>query len=162
MWICAGHPYKPQFKTCTKTHTHTHKTCIWNKMTYSCRVNSRLCSTVYTIYTCRCLKWLIPGTKNVNMNKFKKDPELSCIKICGLFQCFDHTQVGQFLRLYFLFEVWVKYSGWYQEMQKWAFKVKVTRPSAPTFGLKVPVDRGWSICANCPVSQSIMLLADIC
>jgi hypothetical protein len=45
------------------TYTHTHKTCIWNKMTYSFTVNSTPCSTVYPIYTCRCLKWLIPGTK---------------------------------------------------------------------------------------------------
>jgi hypothetical protein len=58
--------------------------------------------TYCTWLTWRYYKWLIPYTKISNKNKkFKKDPQLSCVKISGLFQNLGNMLMESLLRVYF-------------------------------------------------------------
>jgi len=49
------------------------------------------------------------------ITKFKKDPNVSCVKIDKMFQNFGNRYLGPLLRVYFLFEVFrfkiIKYKG---------------------------------------------------
>jgi hypothetical protein len=59
-----------------------------NNVTYSCTHESKFFSTVYLIYASRYLKCIISETESEN-NKFKKDPELSSVKVNALSELFE-------------------------------------------------------------------------
>ena len=58
---------------------------------------------------CKSWKW------EKKITKFKKDPNVSCVKIDKMFQNFENRYLDPLLRVYFLFEVFrfkiIKYKG---------------------------------------------------